>query len=106
MTRFGEISTFWQKKLNQTVSMCQKFNLVCGSILNLFGLKIAIGQSFIILNGQILKNDLPIWSHSCLARYLSILGLFLKLIPTQAKCDQVARLFSTFCHLHQCQFAQ
>ena len=43
--------------------MFQEFYLVFGSILNLFGLKIAIGQSFIILNGQILKNDLPIWSH-------------------------------------------
>ena len=39
--------------------MFQEFYLVFGSILNLFGLKIAIGQSFIILNGQILKMIYP-----------------------------------------------
>ena len=59
----GQIWRNFAKKIKQTFSMFQEFYLVFGSILNLFGLKIAIGQSFIILNGQILKNDLPIWSH-------------------------------------------
>ena len=69
-TRLGtvwpDLAKFWHfgKNIQQSLAIFQKLYLVFGSILNLLGQKIAIRQSFTTaVNGQILKNNIFIWSH-------------------------------------------
>ena len=64
VTRFCEISPFWQyfKVLGDYV----RAYFVLGKNLNLFRSAIyAIGQIFIAANGLILTNNLAIWAHWC-----------------------------------------
>ena len=72
VTRFGEISPLWQQKFKSLAILTSLFSLwqflqvslVFGKILNLLWQSLkAIGQFFIVVNSQILKNDLAIWSH-------------------------------------------
>ena len=62
VTRFGEISTFGNH-VQKSLAIFQRNCLVFGNILNLLKQTIRIEQSFIVVNIQILKNSLPIWSH-------------------------------------------
>ena len=67
VTRFCEISPFWQyfKVLGDYV----RAYFVLGKNLNLFRSAIyAVGQIFIAANGLILTNNLAIWSH-CFLHY-------------------------------------
>ena len=62
MTRFGEILSLWQKFAN----ICQIFDslrLIWQMMSILLHICDIIGLIFIAANGQILKNNLTIWSH-------------------------------------------
>ena len=62
MTRFGEISQLWPKVNN----LRQIFEGLCGFWQNVELTLVKFNvqeQSFIVTNGQILKNNLAIWSH-------------------------------------------
>ena len=62
MTRFGKISPFWQNL--QSLGQFLKVYLLFGKILDkLWQIKNVIGQVFIDVNGQMLKNKLANWSH-------------------------------------------
>ena len=68
MTRFGDISQFWPnlKSLGQFLRV---YLLLGKNLDQLWQILYAIGQVFIDVNGQILKNNLAIWSHwSCSVR--------------------------------------
>ena len=62
VTKFGENLPFWLKSI-KVFGNFSKAVLVFGNILNPFWQKIAIGQSFTVEKGQILKYNQPIWSH-------------------------------------------
>ena len=59
VTGFGEILPFWLK-FPKVSGKCSK---VFGNILNLRWPKIGTGQTFMVVNDQILKKNQPIWSH-------------------------------------------
>ena len=73
VTRFGEISPLWKQFTSRLgifwrfISYLAKIRAYFGNFLTLLGL------IFIIANGQILKNNLTIWSH-CF--FLSIFVFF------------------------------
>ena len=86
VTRFGEISSLWQKFEHLAIfkgifsnSPYYEFVQIC---------RYAIGHFFIALKGLILKNNLAIRSHWI-----------------RVHCDQMARLFSIFGHLQQLKLA-
>ena len=62
VTRFGGISPFWQNlhSLRQFLSVYLLFRKI---LERLWQISNAIGQVFIDMNGQLLKNYLAIWSH-------------------------------------------
>ena len=62
VTRFDKISPIWQKL--EIFGTIFKFYLIFDNALNpLWHNFFVIGQFFIVENGQILKNNLTIWSH-------------------------------------------
>ena len=64
VTRFCEISPFWPNL--QSLGQFFRIYLLLGKILDRFRQMLnALGQVFIDVNGQILKNNLAIWSHCC-----------------------------------------
>ena len=67
VTRFGKILTLWHEDkifcyFLGLVSTWQHFEPTLAAIM------IGIGQLFTVVKGQILKNDLAIWSHCILAK--------------------------------------
>ena len=62
MTRFGKVSTLWQtpqslgKFIEGLFTSWQKLDL-------LWQILYAIGQIFVDVNGQMLENNLAVWSH-------------------------------------------
>ena len=70
VTRFDEILPFWQNL--QVFEILLRVYLLLGNILHqLWQILHAIGQVFIYANGQMLKNNLTIWSHCSHARCLN-----------------------------------
>ena len=61
VTRFDEISTLWQKKVFGEFFWIAY--LVFGKLLYQLWNFYATGQIFIVVNGQILKKNMAIWSH-------------------------------------------
>ena len=90
VTRLGIISPLWQN-----LKSCWAINsiilLVCKALNLHWQIYYAIGQIYIVINGQILKNALAISSHWLCFDFLCW------------QCDQMARLFG---HLHYCKFVQ
>ena len=69
VTRFGKISPFWQNP--QSLGQFLRVFLLFGKFWTDFGKKFyaieqiwyIIGPIFIVTNGQMLKNNLAVWSH-------------------------------------------
>ena len=66
VSRFGKISSLWQKKLK--TGYCKKVHLVgiWQSIEPTLANFYPIGQISTVVNGQKMKHNLAIWSHWCL----------------------------------------
>ena len=62
MTRFGEITPFWQN-LQSLGQFCKGLFYYFTILDRLWQILYAIGQVFIDVNGQMLKKNLAIWSH-------------------------------------------
>ena len=64
VTIFGEILPLWQNVKSLWAIFKVIFKYVCGKFCNLvWKCFYAIGQVNIVTNGQIVKNNLAIWSH-------------------------------------------
>ena len=73
VTRFGEISPLWQK-VYKSLAIFWQFISYLSILRQVYDI---IGLIFLVANGQLLRNNLTIWSHCLQAKHLCTIFCFM-----------------------------